>query len=220
MDKNCFGKLLDQPGSLTADEWDELRRERDKYPFCAPLQVLSLLADKVSQAPLWEKRTLPLVSLYVQDVDHLYRQLESVSRPAPAASPLQAQPQPPVSAPASAEVDNGPFDVLQEINSYQEISFKTAPKSVILSNFLEKDAGIQLPDTGESDVSVPELAKKSVLPDEMLESETLAVILEKQGKLAQSLAMYEKLLVNNPEKSSIFAVRIAELKARLSQDIK
>lgn len=215
MDKNCFGKLLDQPASLTASEWDELRRERDNFPFCAPLQILSLLAERAGGAPLWEKLSLPRVSLYVQDVNLLYRQLDELSRPAKVAVPAA---EPPVSVqaePASADED---FDILQEINSYKEVSFKTAPKSVILSNFLEKDAGITLPDTTETDIPVQELAKNSVSSESVLESETLAVILEKQGKIAQSLAMYEKLLVNNPEKSSIFAVRIAELKARLLQE--
>ena len=110
--------------------------------------------------------------------------------------------------------------MLKEINEYQEVSFKTAPKSVILSNFLEKDGGI-VPDFDTFDnVSVQELAKKSILPSGILETETLAVILEKQGKLAQAAAVYEKLMVNNPEKSSTFAVRIAELKAQINENKK
>ena len=65
-------------------------------------------------------------------------------------------------------------------------------------------------------VSVQELAQNSIRPSDSVESETLAVILEKQGKLQQALAMYEKLMVNNPEKSSTFAVRIAELQSKLN----
>jgi len=118
----------------------------------------------------------------------------------------------------SAEVDDASFDVLQAINSYQEVSFKTAPKSVILTNFLEKDGGIKLSEEDFEEVPVQELAKKSILANESLESETLALVFEKQGKLAQALAMYEKLMINNPEKSSTFAVRIADLKERLNND--
>jgi hypothetical protein len=65
---------------------------------------------------------------------------------------------------------------------------------------------------------VQELAKKSIRVDNSLESETLALVLEKQGKIAQALAMYEKLMVNNPEKSSTFAVRIAALSERLKNE--
>ena len=76
MDKNSFGRMMDNPWSLTPAEWEELRRERDKYPFCAPLQVVSLMADKAGGAVLWEKQALPVVSLYVQDVERLLERLE------------------------------------------------------------------------------------------------------------------------------------------------
>ena len=221
MDKNSFAHALEHPGTLTPDEWEALRHEKERYPFSAPLQVMSLLADKANEAPLWERQTLPQVSLYVEDVGRLYelvkngaaltRQPEVPAAPATPRSPVapEAKPQQPEN-----------FDVLKEINEYQEVSFKTAPKSVILSNFLEKDGGI-VPDFDTFDnVSVQELAKKSILPSGILETETLAVILEKQGKLAQAAAVYEKLMVNNPEKSSTFAVRIAELKAQINENKK
>ena len=68
------------------------------------------------------------------------------------------------------------------------------------------------------EVSVQDLAKNSIRPSDLLESETLALVLERQGKLAQAVSMYEKLIVNNPEKSSTFAVRIASLKALMNED--
>ena len=226
MDKNVFGRLMDHPGRLTPEEWDELRRERDRYPFSAPLQVLSLLADKANGAALWEQQALPRVVLYMQDVDRLYEQMEASASAAAPVAKEEAQSRParekvaesPVAPPPNEDVEtDGPFDVLQAINSYQEVSFKTAPKSVILSNFLEKDGGIALSDSGFEEVSIQELAKKSISVDNSLESETLAIVLERQGKYAQALAMYEKLMLNNPEKSSTFAVRIAALKTLLSE---
>ena len=227
MDKNSFGRLMDRPGTLTPEEWDELRRERDAYPFSAPLQVLSLLADKANGAALWQQQALPRVALYMQQVDRLYELLEALDRPAapapaPAESVAPAVPEPDEVAAAARTVakEDAPFDVLQAINAYQEVSFKTAPKSVILSNFLEKDGGIALSDSGFEEVSIQELAKKSIAVNESLESETLAVVLEKQGKYAQALAMYEKLLLANPEKSSTFAVRISALKTLISENNK
>ncbi|MBR1834220.1 MAG: hypothetical protein IJ785_01745 [Bacteroidales bacterium] len=215
MDKNSFGKMMSHPGTLSPDEWEELHRERERYPYCAPLQVVSLLADKAAGAPLWEKQTLPVVTLYMQDADRLDEQMEALARAAARPEPAEARPVVESAAAPSAPKVRQPdadFDILQEINAYQDVSFKTAPKSVILSNFLEKDGGI-VPDFESFDsVSVQELAKNSIRPTASFESETLAVILEKQGKFQQALEMYEKLLVKNPEKSSTFAVRIAELK--------
>lgn len=221
MDKNSFGRMMDNPWRLTSEEWEELRRERDRYPFCAPLQVVSLMADKAGGAVLWEKQALPVVSLYVQDVERLHERLEKGAetldgREAVAAEPKREERQEVKEHRREEPLPEG-YDVLQEINAYQDVSFKTAPKSVILSNFLEKDGGIMADFDSYSDVSVQELAKNSLRPSDSFESETLAVILEKQGKLQQALEMYEKLLVNNPEKSSIFAVRIAALKAQLSE---
>lgn len=219
MDKNSFAQMMNRPGRLCPEEWDELHRERDRYPFSAPLQVLSLLADKAGGAPLWERQALPYVSLCVPDVEWLYAQLEALDRPAvvpPVVQPTaQAEAVPARLAGEERQLPPG-FDILQEINAYQDVSFKTAPKSVILSNFLEKDGGITLDSDAYDAVSVQELAQNSIRPSDSVESETLAVILEKQGKLQQALAMYEKLMVNNPEKSSTFAVRIAELQSKLN----
>ena len=229
MDKNTFGRWMDHPESLTPEEWGELRRECERYPFSAPLQVLSLLADKANNAALWEQQTLPRVMMYVQDVERLYEQMDALEKRAEAAEEPAGAEEPVAkvervaAAPARAavgETGDESFDILQAINSYQEVSFKTAPKSVILSNFLEKDGGITLSDSGFEEVSVQELAKKSIAVDSSLESETLAIVLEKQGKYAQALAMYEKLMLNNPEKSSTFAVRIAALKTLLSENNK
>ena len=193
---------------------------RGTAPYCAPLQVVSLLADKAAGAPLWEKQTLPVVTLYVQDADRLYEQMETLARPTTHPEPSGVKPvivPAPVPPPPKVQQPEGDFDILQEINAYQDVSFKTAPKSVILSNFLEKDGGI-VPDFESFDnISVQELAKNSVRPSTAFESETLAVILENQGKFQQALEMYEKLMVKNPEKSSTFAVRIADLKKHLDE---
>ena len=104
------------------------------------------------------------------------------------------------------------FDILTEINTFQEVSFKTAPKSVILSNFLQV-----APSEGENiETSTAQKTgfddKKSLRADVSLGTETLAVILEKQGRYDKALAIYENLLAHNPEKSSIFAPRIENLK--------
>ncbi len=104
---------------------------------------------------------------------------------------------------------------MKEINAYQEVSFKTAPKSVILSKFLE--SGNCTPDdfAAANTASVEDLGKKSVREDDSLDTETLAIVCEKQGKFERAISIYEKLIVKYPEKSSTFAIRIAELKTKI-----
>ena len=226
MDKGVFGKMLDCPGVFAPGDVELLRQERDSYPYCAPLQVLSLLADKSAGAVMWEQFSLPRVSLYMMDPHRLQELLTVPAKPKPAETQGQAaEVKEPVKEKEQLEqkesvkpvVPSEDFDILKEINAYQEVSFKTAPKSVILTNFLEKDGGIVLDDEGFEEVSVQELAKKSIVSEGLLATESMAVILEGQGKLEQAIAVYNKLMVKYPEKSSIFAARIADAEARLAQ---
>ena len=219
MDKSAFNVKLSNLCRYSMIDKSEIQQEKNRYPYCSLLQVMDILSDKATGTSQWEEHFLPRVTLYLPDDAKLRSYLEQVTL---------TEIQTPADLKAKQEVEQAKkqeynatepeaFDIMKEINAYQEVSFKTAPKSVILSNFLEKDGGIMADFDSYSDVSVQELAKNSLRPSDSFESETLAVILEKQGKLQQALEMYEKLLVNNPEKSSIFAVRIAALKAQLGE---
>lgn len=212
MERSDLGHIMDNPAGITAGQLDALRRERDEHPYCAPMQVLSLMADKMAGTPLWETQT-PRVALYTADAGHLYSLLEN---PKTRHSVPPAQQAATTEHPAQAQAD-GEFDILKEINAYQEVSFKTAPKSVILTNFLEKDGGIRLDAESFEEVPVQDLAKKSIQPTEALETETMAIILTQQGKIDPAVAIYKKLISKYPEKSSIFAARIAEAESLRKQ---
>lgn len=210
MEKSDLGNIMDTPSSITAVQLEALRRERDAHPYSAPLQVVSLMADKLGGTPLWETQTKPRVALYMMDAGRLDCLLDGCTRQ-PAAQEVKPPTirQEPVETAPVVEAE-GEFDILKEINAYQEVSFKTAPKSVILSNFLEKDGGIRLEEMGFEEVSVQELAKKSIQTLEPLETEAMAVMLMRQGKFESAVAIYRKLISKYPEKSSIFAARIEE----------
>lgn len=57
-----------------------------------------------------------------------------------------------------------------------------------------------------------ELAKESIQEHDDIISETLAQLLEAQGHVQRAIEMYERLSLQNPEKSSSFAAKIEELK--------
>jgi tetratricopeptide (TPR) repeat protein len=66
-------------------------------------------------------------------------------------------------------------------------------------------------DTGEREVQ--HIAEHSNEPEEII-TETMAEVLEKQGKPEQAIEIYEKLSFNNPSKSAYFAAKIEKLKVR------
>ncbi len=218
MQKAEFTRLIQSPTNLSLRDKMDIQSERMRFPYCAPLQILDLVGDKVCGIAQWEMKTLPITSLYIRNRYKLNdlllkaRLVDDTPAPAPqvaAAGQELAQQAPVASAPAEQPMED--VDILQEINAYQEISFKTAPKSVILSKFLDIDVGEpqQLDETEQLPVEV--LAKKSIANEGVLETETLALVFEKQGKYDKAVEVYKKLIVKYPEKSSTFATRIIEL---------
>lgn len=214
MDKELFNTKIKHCDTFTLQEKLDIQNEKTHYPYCAPLQMLDLMSDKAANIFQWEERFAARVAMYMANNKKISANLamvQTIDIATPADLALKQQ----IEAAKTKEYASDEptaFDIMQEINSYQEVSFKTAPKSVILSKFLE-DGNFQ-PD--ENDVpdsrSIEELAKKSANPTHTLETETLAVVYEKQGKYDKAIEIYEKLMVRNPEKSSIFAGRIEELK--------
>ena len=95
MDKTGFAKLMERPGVLSPEEWEDLRRERERFPFSAPLQVLSLLADKAGGVALWQKQLLPVVELYMNDVERLHELLERPTSSVPPSPSLRLESEPP-----------------------------------------------------------------------------------------------------------------------------
>ena len=91
---------------------------------------------------------------------------------------------------------------------------------MILSKFLET-GNYNQEDLGETEeVSIEDLGKMSITENDSLDTETLAIVLEKQGKWEKAIAIYEKLIVKYPEKSSTFAIRISELKMKIENNKK
>ncbi|MBR4738768.1 MAG: hypothetical protein IK058_02055 [Bacteroidales bacterium] len=193
MDKKAFNERVAHCESYTSQDRGWLRAIMAKYPYSSVVNVLALLADHAYGFDTPEQRRA--VALSMCDAQGLNMLLANAKQ-------------------KTVEVQN--FDILSEINTFQEVSFKTAPKSVILSNFLQI-ATSETPESGDVEPLPAESSdKKSLAADVSLGTETLAIILEKQGKYDKALAIYENLLARNPEKSSNFAPRIERLKEMLN----
>lgn len=193
MDKKQFIDMISAPTRFSSQDRGWLKAQLAKYPYSSVVATLALLADHAHGFDTPEERRA--VALSISNPEVLDTLLTNAS-----------------SGPAAAPVADDPsFDILSEINTFQEVSFKTAPKSVILSNFLQVDPSEEENEASQDARNRDINDKKSLTPDVSLGTETLAVILEKQGRYDKALAIYKNLLAHNPEKSSIFAPRIQRL---------
>ncbi len=222
MDKSAFNAKLSDLCHYSMTEKSEIQQEKNRYPYCALLQVMDILSDKATGTSQWEQRFLPRVVLYLTAFEKFEAYLHQVSL-TEIQTPADIKAKQKVEQAKSDEFNASepePFDIMKEINAYQEVSFKTAPKSVILSKFLET-GNYNPEDLGDAEaVPIEVLGKKSIQADDSLDTETLAVVLEKQGKFDKAVAVYEKLIVKYPEKSSTFALRISELKDKIENNKK
>lgn len=193
MDKKQFIDMISAPTRFSSQDRGWLKAQLAKYPYSSVVATLALLADHAHGFDTPEERRA--VALSISNLEVLDTLLANAS------SGLVAAP----------VADDPSFDILSEINTFQEVSFKTAPKSVILSNFLQVDPSEEENEASQDARNRDINDKKSLTPDVSLGTETLAVILEKQGRYDKALAIYKNLLAHNPEKSSIFAPRIQRL---------
>ncbi len=214
IEKAVFNNKIANSAVYTLQEKLDIQNARYRYPYCALLQMLDLLSDKAANIYQWNERFTPRVSLHMLDVPRLHHALAAVKMidiSTPDDLKLKQEIEK-VKRHEFAPDDPENFDVLDEINAYQEVSFKTAPKSLILEKYLEESNVDTSGMPEETPEKVIELSKKSVKADESIETETLAIILEKQKKYDKAIAVYEKLMVKLPEKSSTFANQINRLK--------
>ncbi len=193
MDKKQFVEMVGNPTRFSSQDRGWLHAVQARYPHSSVLDVLALLADHAYDYDTPEQRRATMLAMCDSTkLDAMLGKAVNVT-------------------------ENASYDIFNEINTFQEVSFKTAPKSVILSNFLQASPAEDVKKVQSEPQPEVHDDKKSIDPDEFLGTETLAVILEKQGRVEQALAIYKNLLAHNPEKSSNFAPQIERLETLLKK---
>lgn len=192
MDKKQFTEMVTRHDRFSPQDRGWLRAMVDKYPHSSLMATLALLADHVYHFDTPTERRAVVLSMCDS------RQLDSMI------------------SNAAMRTEEQNTDILNEINTFQEVSFKTAPKSVILSKFLQAASDETIKNNANEIVASDSGEKKNRPGAQTIGTETLAVILEKQGYFDRALEIYRNLIAKNPEKSSTFAPRIQHLESLIN----
>lgn len=96
------------------------------------------------------------------------------------------------------------------------LSEKKKNQIEIIEKFIQNEPQIDRERMAEAEgkTDIEDLADKSLLKDEAFETETLAKLMAKQGKLQRAEDIYKKLSLKFPEKSTYFATQIEKLKSK------
>lgn len=103
---------------------------------------------------------------------------------------------------------------LEREKSKPKIEEKKLTKTQIIDKFIAENPSISRPK--QEFFNPISAAQESVVDQEKIVSETLAMIYAKQGYYKKAISIYEKLILKNPEKSVYFAGQIYELKNKLN----
>src|SRR5690606_39687209 len=103
---------------------------------------------------------------------------------------------------------------LSEKHRTQTIPFKVPQKiDPIIERFIQEEPQIKPPPADK--INLENKARKSAEDQLTLVTETLANIYVEQGLYPKAIAIYKKLSLKYPEKSTYFAARITELTNKL-----
>ena len=129
MEKSVFNAKISDPYTYTLQEKLDIQSEKTHYPYCSLLQMMDLLSDEAVNIYNWETRFAPKVSVQMLDLARLDSDLARVKR-IDISTPDELKLKQQIEEAKNHEYSNeesDAFDVMREINSYQEVSFKTAP---------------------------------------------------------------------------------------------
>ena len=237
MDKNRLARLLEHPELIDNEDVVELETLVRKYPYFTVGQVLLAVGMK-RYGHERSTRQLAIAAAMTPDrntLRKLFTQLPDEYVAEPEIIPEKTLLIPEINLSGTTEDLNREVALLEEKkktldelmsiieNKISELEKekkhtkkdeKKLSKAEIIDKFIAENPSISRPK--QEFFNPISAAQESVIDQENIVSETLAMIYEKQGYYVKAISIYEKLKLKYPEKSIIFAVQIKTLKNKLN----
>ncbi len=207
MTKENYIQYLQYPDTLSKASISELTEITAKYPYCQSSQILLTLNLLKLNSSDYEKQ-LSVAAACSSDRKILKKTITSYL-----SVKVDKKDFTPSNTAKKAAVLNGITPI--EIKSEKFIAGIKAEKKIIIDKFINEMPRINTPIPGKE--FLPDAEKKSLAENDDIVSETLAMVFEKQGYYKKAIKIYQKLSLDNPEKSSYFASQIEKLKINNNQ---
>lgn len=244
MDKKNFYELIDSSSNFSPISLEQIKSLVDKYPYFQSARILYLINLKHIRHESFNKE-IQGHSIFVPCRQNLFRKLYPTQpanfNPEVYEDKVETKRTDRVSSKNSSTESS--FILLEDQNHSDSITIDIEPTSVsndsdileliegdneslasnpntssLIDAFLSNVAKIerpQMPSRGEV-VENEDISLKSIEEPEELASEPLAHIYITQGYFEKALAVYEKLCLKYPEKSSYFADQIQKVKEQIN----
>ena len=217
VDKNNFIDFLNNPQSLSLNDIMLMENMTKKYPYFQ-LGYTMIAKGIYTKAPEIAHDAIRKAAIYALSRNALRKVIENdIDWNANITTRLIDTP---------IEVKFSPDSIEEELNREKleeeliESIAKPALRNIqdeqlaIIEQFIKKEPRIQPIRTNITTEEVEDLSERSTTMKGPLLTESYAKILSRQGRFEQAIEVYHKLIAKNPEKSTYFAEKIAELEKK------
>ena len=211
-------KLLHDPHKITSEDIAALHDLLRRYPYFQAAYTL-LAKAAYDQDPLSADQAVRVAAVYATDRNHLRALLENTppfSAPTPESTLVTSAPKEANIRPQASEYDyiNSYINTIQQQEQCKITNQKSLAQLDSIQAFLQKNVDFRSKSLQRipNEVFQVDLTQKSTVFHDDLATESLAQVLQQQGKFQRALAIYEKLVLKFPEKRTYSASLIKKLK--------